>query len=130
MKLKFTFGVEFEEGVENRDWEFARRKTTCSLWFLTLSFWNPKWTPRKSKQSPIAALACGGQNPLGGAASTINAAAALSSSSSASGSLEPEHSPTSMTEKGRQEKEYWDRDQREEEKRKRERKWRTEMRER
>ena len=31
--------------------------------------------------SPIAALACGGQNPLGGSASTINADAALRSSS-------------------------------------------------
>ena len=59
--------------------------------------------------SPIAALACGGQNPLGGSASTINADAALRSSS--------KRVWRQRSERGREEKE-------------RERDWRTQMRER
>ena len=50
--------------------------------------WKPRLGVREKEDyvlplvSPIAALACGGQNPLGGSASTINADAALRPSSS------------------------------------------------
>ena len=62
--------------------------------------------------SPIAALAGGGQNPLGGSASTINADAALRSSS--------KRVWRQRSERGREEKER---------ERERERDWRTQMRE-